>query len=586
MPHPFDDLEVALQGVGYDDRSMATLGWWGDEPTIRAPIVVTKPSFEPVTRSGGGGSGDAPILQVAPDIVEQLRYPITDDLLEQMAEQAAEFAQEKDRARSILQGFHSEYMKELDLKPDESSKNPYWVQTYSTDAIKISKSPEGKRVEKELTAYCLRPSRTNEQELERSIEALNETKKTLSTQAPVSLSQPTAENGYMRTPLTFHASIIKQSFSDPGNRALPSHPNTHDRKWLDPTQIKSAEALMAHADYEPIHPFSKAKTNLRIWDLPGVRQAELVNTEDWAEFGNTYNQALHKRLDMVVRQSDAIKRVTMIAYMLTSFGRWKDMKALLMANVPTPLHPVPVYIRGMQMTESSIIGISGPETGAMYLSSAVYKTGTDAVKGEISGTYTAYFAGLVHNPDRVEVINHIAPARILGGFDTTFYKFPHYSDNEVDQSEIVTGKGRSRSSLIVMIASPEEVKQMPGAFDLIGRTLRERFSNVNMAQEASMGAGLLRPDGTLKNEFCLSHRDFYEDLWHFRELIDHFRGEFGTWAYRTCFSVFDVHRKLLANFYPSTGPRAIGYGVGSAPVWNGQTLTMLPFDKDANAINP
>ena len=404
-------------------------------------------------------------------------------------------------------------------------------------------------------------------------------------------------SAYARSPLTFQLSILEHVFADAlalsgGNLDkfyllyVPSHPNTEDKQPLNllaPNSGGWLAKLKKDSDYEPIES-NDYNSNVNIWDVPGIRSPStmmMMMRTNVTKYRDVYNETLNTRFKSLRKESNSLTRLISSIYCLTSIKLWKDVQNLAIKNVPLPIHPIPVYIRGGQRTETAIMGIRGPKTGQIWYSSGNYTTGVNVTGKWITGSYTVWATAIVTDPNRIELLYNIAPAGIEGGFGTEFYPFPsnHARPEEAYKSEILTQPGQKRPSLIVLSASPTEARELLtiGDFDLIGRSTTERFRNVDRTLE-EMG-------GRVAGEYQLSTRLFYDELWNFREIIGHSRGSFGTYSSRTMSSYWDEDSNKLGNFKQSTSVRKTGYGIGSAKVWNGIDEGFTLFNRSNNTIN-
>lgn len=390
---------------------------------------------------------------------------------------------------------------------------------------------------------------------------------------------------YARTPLTFQKSMIKLLFeeSDDYQLYLPSQPNTNDEHPLivrsnTTGKLETLDSLENDEDYLP-QETSDYNNNVGIWDVPGIRMSALATNHNHSKYRDIYNTTLADRIHSLRTESNAMMRLIAAVYCLTSIKHWTDVKQLAIKNVPLPFHPMPIYIRGAMKTETAVMGIRGSETGQIWYSSGNYTTGVNVDNKWLTGSYTVWVTAIVSDPRRVEILYNIAPAQIEGGLRLEFYSFPSgYSTPEkAYTSELNTVPDKDRPSLICMCASPTEAKTVlsMGDFDLIGRSLKERFRNINAAKEYNTFSG---------KQFKLGTRDFYDRLWSLKELIEH-NPDFGTFSSVTYFSTFDQKTNRLSNFHKSTSARKTGYGIGSADVWNGIKPAFPAFDAAANTIN-
>lgn len=501
---------------------------------------------------------------------------------------------ERADAKKKMEAKIAAYLKDYKKEGDTNRTNPFWMQMHSPQAKNEIESAEGIRNIRSIEGQIAN-RRTGEITLPTST---GQTRPWMRAQpeathlgAPI-VATPDGfpANAFMRTPLTFSANLLEAALSAPADiLAVPSHPDSDDLAPLDPTgQYGNTDTLRRRHEYAPMGSSTGGyQSNIFHGDLPGVRTAELRYTHK--EFGFTHNTALHERFDEVInKEADALLRVWASAYALTSVEKWSEVRTLLQNNTPLPFHNVPVFPRIVQQTETGILLVTGPETGANWFADPLYATGVNPNQKYVIGNFTVMHGSFVHGTRRVETLYHMSPVTIEGGAGVEYFPFPNYwshEGGEVSQSLILQVAGRSRPSLVVFTASPTEARKMPDGFDYIGRSAQERYSNMNNRVEAASGPGF-NEDGSRKGEFKLSTSDYYESLYKFRKLIAANKANFGTFAYQTHYGVYEEESSKLVPSKYSTGPRKTGFGMGAADVWNGSASGFGMFNVLANTVNP
>ena len=508
----------------------------------------------------------------------------------------AENGSNRKKAEEVIEKLQRSY----DNKDDTNRGNPFWMQLHSPLAHEEFESDLGRKLLRKLETSVKNEKRTRTIRFAPLMDPV--TKKDIP--RPWMNSMPTevrfgegidatTDDGaaiFYRTPLTFHPNLIEVALiPDTDILMAPSEPGTDDQTPLDPRgPYQDTNQLLQHPDYAPMGASTGGyQSNVHAGDLPGIRTAELRFT--FSRFGRTTNPALHSRIDDCIQKcADPLLRLWATAYALTSIEEWDQVKSLMTNNTPLPMHSVPLYPRIIQQTESGILMVRGPQTGANWFSNPHYATGMNPNNKYVVGNFTVMTASMVHGEKRVEVMYHVSPVAIEGGANTDYYPFPDYwahDGGEVQQSLILQMAGPSRPSLLVLSASPSEAYKIPGGFDIAGRTQQERMTNMNDRVEAISGRGF-NVDGTRRREFQLSTTAYHKKIWKWNKLIEGGAGHFGTWAYQTHQGVYDRETCKLMPTVFSKSPRKTGYGTGSVDVWNGDGKTFGHFNILANAVNP